>query len=195
MRTIDDILLEINEDKIQNNATTSNKFKKDVWDYFQGFNDKVAVEFGTHKGQTTKVMSYLFKTVYTINNNDNLPAKELNKDIDNITYINFNLYSGRPLPINDTIDVFLIDAGHMYEDVISDFHLATSSVCAEDCYIIFDDYGCNVHEHGVRKAVDDLVKAGAISIVKEVGHETGYDFGRNKILDLSEGLITKVIWH
>ena len=31
---------------------------------------KVCVEFGTHKGQTTKVLSHCFKKVFTINKNE-----------------------------------------------------------------------------------------------------------------------------
>ena len=57
---IDQLLKEIGEDKIQNMTTTSLKFKRDVWEFFQGFQDKVAVEFGTHKGQTTKILSHFF---------------------------------------------------------------------------------------------------------------------------------------
>ena len=53
---IDKLLEEIGEDKHQNMTTTSFKFKRDVWEFFQNFQDKIAVEFGTHKGQTTKVL-------------------------------------------------------------------------------------------------------------------------------------------
>ena len=89
---IDQLLKEIGEDKHQNMTTTSFKFKRDVWEFFQHFQDKIAVEFGTHKGQTTKVLSHLFKKVYTVNRLDNKEAKTLNKDIKNIEYIdNFNL--------------------------------------------------------------------------------------------------------
>ena len=68
---IDKLLEEIGEDKFQNNTTTSLKFKRDIWDFFQGYQDKIAVELGTHKGQTTKILSYLFKKVYTVNIFDN----------------------------------------------------------------------------------------------------------------------------
>ena len=89
---IDQLLEEVGEDKTQNMTTTSLKFKRDVWEFFQGFEDKIAVEFGTHKGQTTKILSHLFKKVYTVNNQDNAEAKRLNKNIQNIEYIsNFDL--------------------------------------------------------------------------------------------------------
>jgi hypothetical protein len=191
---IDEILLDINEDKFQNNATTSNKFKKDVWNFFKKINGKVVVEFGTHKGQTTKVLSHLFDKVYTINNNDSIVAKKLNSELNNITYLNFDLYSGLKPTINDTIDVFLIDAGHKYEHVISDFNLATSLNCSEDCYIIFDDYGCNIHKNGVKRAVDLMISNGFIEVVQRIGYSDGYQYAEDKVFDESEGLITKVIW-
>ena len=131
------------------------KFKTDVWNFFQGFQDKVAIEFGTHKGQTTRILSFLFKKVYTINNNDNTAAKELNQDRDNIIYLNFDLYSNQPLPIQDKISMFLIDAGHDYTHVISDINLAFSLNLNEDCYIVFDDYG---FLPDVRNAVNSIDK-------------------------------------
>ena len=79
MELIDKLLAEIGEDKCDNFSTTSFKFKKDLWEFFQGFDDKIAVEFGTHKGQTTKILSHLFKKVYTVNRNDNETAINFNK--------------------------------------------------------------------------------------------------------------------
>jgi hypothetical protein len=181
-------------------TTTSLKFKRDVWDFFQGFEDKVAVEFGTHKGQTTKILSHLFKKVYTVNNQDNAEAKILNKDIQNIEYLNFDLYSDQKLPISEKINVFFIDAGHLYEHLILDINRATSMLCSEECYIIFDDYGCNCHSNTVKRAVDDAIKLNIISLVKGIGHPQGYNFGtggkggEDRILEDYEGLITKINW-
>lgn len=201
MKTINDILAEIGEDKTQNLSTTSFQFKKDIWDNFQNCQDKIAVEFGTHKGQTTRVLSYLFKKVYTINNNNNLVAKEFNKDRDNIIYLNFDLYSKNIIPIQDKIDVFLIDAGHEYDNVIADINRATSMNCDEKCYIIFDDYGANCHSKTVKPAVDKALNAGVLSLIKGIGHQKGYNFGNggkggeDRILEDYEGLITKINWH
>ena len=101
MESVNEILEKIGEDKFQNLSTTSLKFKRDVWDFFQNFKDKNALELGTHKGQTSRLMSYLFKQVYTVNRLDNIEAKELNKDINNIKYIsNFELYNNTPLNID-----------------------------------------------------------------------------------------------
>ena len=198
---IDKLLKEIGEDKTQNMTTTSLKFKRDVWEFFQGFQNKIAVEFGTHKGQTTRILSHLFKKVYTVNNQDNVTAKKLNEDIKNIEYIsNFNLYSHKKLPINTKIDVFFIDAGHLYEHLILDINRAISMLCSEECYIIFDDYGCNCHSNTVKKAVDEAIKQNIISPIKGMGHSKGYNFGtggkggEDRILEDYEGLVTKINW-
>ena len=198
MKTIDELLIEIGEDKTQNLSTISFQFKRDVWNYFQGFQDKVVVEFGTHKGQTTRILSHLFKKVYTVNNNDNDIAKKFNKDRDNIVYLNFDLYSNNLLPILDVVDVFLIDAGHEYEHVIYDINRVTSMNCSETCYIIFDDYGADCHSTTVKRAVDHAIQMNVLSLIKGIGHNKGYNFGNgnkggpDRILEDYEGLITKI---
>lgn len=191
---IKELLKQIKEDKIDNMSTTSFKFKTDIWDFFQNNQDKVAIEFGTHKGQTTRILSFLFKKVYTINNNDSLMAKELNKDRNNIIYLNFDLYSGKNLPISDEISMFLIDAGHDYEHVISDINLAFSLNLNKDCYIVFDDYGLIQYSEHVHKAVNQAIDSNALMFVKGIGHEQGFNFGGNppRILQNYEGLITKI---
>jgi hypothetical protein len=192
---IEQLLKDIKEDKVDNLCTTSFKFKTDVWNFFQGYQDKVAVEFGTHKGQTTRILSFLFKKVYTININDNLASKELNSDRDNIEYIdNFDLYAGNSLPIADKIAMCLIDAGHEYAQVISDINTAFSFNCDDDCYIVFDDYGLEQYADHVHKAVNHAIDINVLTIVTGIGHEAGYNFGGNppRILKTSEGVITKV---
>ena len=194
---IDQLLEEIGEDKTQNMTTTSLKFKRDVWEFFQGFKDKTAVEFGTHKGQTTKILSHLFKKVYTVNNQDNAEAKSLNENIQNIEYIsNFDLYLDNPLPITN-IDVFLIDAGHKYTHVISDINRAVSMECNKECYIIFDDYGLKCHSEHVKRAVDQALNQNILTEVKGIGHSKGHSFKQGDpeyTLEASEGLITKINW-
>ena len=100
---IDFLLKSINEDKSINPTTTSDKFKTDVWNFFKDFKDQICVEFGTHKGQTTKVLSHCFKKVFTINVNEEslATAKMLNVGIDNIEYVPFDLYSNKSLILKD----------------------------------------------------------------------------------------------
>lgn len=199
--TIEQVLQEIKEDKQHNLSTTSFKFKQDVWNFFQGFQDKVAVEFGTNKGQTTKLLSYLFNKVYTVNINDNADAIALNLNRNNIEYIsNFNLYSHQLLPISDSASLFFIDAGHQYAEIISDINRVTSMPCEVDCYLLFDDYGSMINP-GIKQAVNQAVEQGILEIIEFIGHEKGHNFGNavkggpDRILLDREGVITKIIWH
>ena len=198
MKTIEQLLIEVGEDKHQNLTTTSFKFKTDLWNFFQGFGDKVAIEFGTHKGQTTRIMSFLFDKVHTVNNTDNEKSKELNADRANIVHHNFNLYSSDRLPVVDIIDVALIDAGHTYAEVIYDINRIISMNCSEECYIVFDDYG-SIPD--VRRAIDHAINMRYLEQVQEIGHSKGHNFGNgtkggpDRILAGPEGLITKVVWH
>lgn len=201
--TIEQVLQEIKEDKIHNLTTTSFKFKRDIWNFFQGYKDNIAVEFGTHKGQTARLLSYLFKKVYTVNVNDNSEAMQLNNDISNITYIsNFNLYSNQvlPIPTGERISLFFIDAGHKYNEIIHDINRATNMYCSDECYLLFDDYGSTINP-GIKQAVDQAVNEGILEIKEWVGHDSGYNFGNaikggpDRILIDKEGVITKVIWN
>lgn len=201
MTKIQDILIEIGEDKHQNLSTTSFKFKTDVWNFFQGYTDKVAVEFGTNKGQTSRLLSYLFKHVYTVNINDNAEAISLNKDIGNITYIsNFDLYNGRKLEISDTISLFFLDAGHRFEELVADINRVTSMNCEKDCYILFDDYGSSTNI-GIKQVIDLAVDSNILEIVKFIGHDKDHNFGNaikggpDRVLIGPEGVITKIVWH
>lgn len=192
---IEELLKQIKEDKTDNLSTTSFKFKRDIWDFFQNCQDKVAVEFGTHKGQTTRILSFLFKKVYTINIYDNMEAKRINIDRSNIVYIdNFDLYSGNSIPINDIVHTVLIDAGHAYHQVISDINSVFNFVLEQDSYIIFDDYGLEVFRYDVKKAIDEAIQLNALSLIKKIGHEPGFNFGGTpaRILSDYEGIITKI---
>lgn len=197
MATIEQLLAEIKEDKKDNLATTSFKFKTDLWDFFQDCKDKVAVEFGTHKGQTTRILAHLFKRVYTININDNSSGKQLNSDLDNIIYIdNFDLYGLKTLPIEEKVHMALVDAGHDYNQVISDLNRVFDLNCDSECFVVFDDYGLESFEQHVRKAVEEARTVGALEAVKFIGHEPGHSFGGipQRILSSYEGIITKIIF-
>lgn len=194
--TIEFLLESIGEDKHTNPTTTSDKFKSDVWEFFKDYKNKTCIEFGTHKGQTTKILSYCFKHVYSINKDiqsfDN--AKMLNVGIENITYVPFDLYSKEKLDLKD-ISVFMIDAGHQYNQVISDINRCLSMAPLDDCYIIFDDYGLNVHELHVKRAIDEFINSNKIEVIKKIGYEPGHLFGgkTNRKLNDYEGLICKVV--
>tara|TARA_R110002050_G_scaffold216914_1_gene352971 strand:+ start:373 stop:969 length:597 start_codon:yes stop_codon:yes gene_type:complete len=195
---IKDILQDINEDKYQNYRTTSNKFKTDIWNFFnKDFRDETVVEFGTHKGGSTRVLSFLFKDVHTVNYDSMEAAKQLNSDRTNIEYLDIDLYSTPTIEIKhkDPVSVFLVDAGHLYSNVIDDMNRIFTMNCKKDCYIIFDDYGMNRWKDDVRRAIDEAIEANAIEVVKEIGHPLGHDFGGGRVLEGPEGLITKIKWN
>jgi hypothetical protein len=205
MKTIDLVLSEIKEDKHQNLSTTSFKFKTDVWNFFQGFELQTAFELGTHKGQTARLLSYLFKKVYTVNKLDNEEAIRLNADRTNIAYISnvdlYNEYYSKHLfSVDEPVSLFFIDAGHRYEEILIDINRVTSMNCQKECYLLFDDYGSTINP-GIKQAVDLAVKEGILEIVQFVGHDAGHNFGNavkggpDRILVDREGVITKIVWH
>jgi hypothetical protein len=196
MIIIDNLLKYINEDKHTNPTTTSNKFKRDLWEYcveyLQDIPYSTAVELGTHKGQSSFILGNIFDYVHTCNLPGNFEkAKELNKNLDNINYVGIDLYnSDVQTPFtNDCIDLFLIDAGHSYDNVITDFTRAMYMNHTDDVVFVFDDYGLIPD---VRKAIDDLVDLGKIKIVKYIGHEPNYDFKNGRVLVGWEGVICKL---
>jgi len=196
--TIDEILDYIKEDKTSNPATTSLKFKRDVYDYFSrsdSFKTMNCCEFGTHKGQTTHVLSYLFNHVFTINLSEDRfqEARKINSNRENISYIPMNLY-GEKLdynPIYKEIEVFFIDAGHDYEHVKMDIQrVANMKPEGKPVWIIFDDYGLIP---AVKRAVLEACDAKQIEIVQFVGHDMGYDFKNGRVLKDHEGVICLMV--
>lgn len=190
----DAALSRVGEDKTQNLSTTSIQFKTDLWDYFaSGYSGAACIEFGTHKGQTTHILSHIFKTVYTINRTPEalLEAKQLNHDRDNITYIPFDLYGGSVLDVPEPITMAFIDAGHSYTEVVSDIQRVVRMPRTSPSFIVFDDYGI---WSGVSRAVDEMVSNGVLQIVRFIGHPEGYDFGRGAVItNVYEGVICKLL--
>lgn len=194
-KTIDNLLEEIGEDKHENLSTTSFLFKRDLWEFFQGFQTKNCVEFGTHKGQTTRILANLFKKVYTIN----LPghfdlARQLNVDLGNIEYVGLNLYQ-TPTDKNfkhDKITMAFIDANHSFDCVMSDFTRVLNLKLDDEVYVVFDDYGM---QNDVYVAVEQLIRVGQLEKVKYIGHPPRHNFGGKpeRILENPEGVICKLI--
>lgn len=201
LKGIDEILKEVAEDKSENLSTTSFKFKRDVWDFFydDSFLNTCVVEFGTHKGQSTRLLSFLFDKVYTIN----LPghfseAQRLNLDRTNICYVPMDLY-GTAIDdnfVHRSIKAFFIDAGHETDQVLTDFARCKNLKMDDgDVYFIFDDYGL---KPTVFAAVNQLIYTKQIEKVKYIGHYPRYNFGsggrgEERILTDYEGIICKLV--
>lgn len=166
MPIIDELLQTI-PDKFQNRNTTSHRFKRDLFDFFNKpeFKDKHCVEWGSHIGYTTKVMSYLFNTVTGFNHSRTVEAEEFNKDRPNVKFYGMDIYTSE-IPIN-TGDVFLVDAVHTYDAVVDDTMRSLNFRSAGKKYLIYDDYGAFPE---IRKGIHDLISLDKIRIIKKIGY-------------------------
>ena len=89
-------------DKRKYSHTTSHKFKMDIAEYFgDRFLNKKCLEVGTAIGHTTRLLSFLFYKVYTIEilEGNIKKAQTLNKDIDNIDYLSLVATDGHRLAL------------------------------------------------------------------------------------------------
>ena len=87
---INEILKDI-PDKRDDKNTTSLKFKKDLIEFFgDKYLNKKCFEIGTNRGYTTRILSFLFDKVKTVDIDTNLIeySKLLNKDRNNIEHTN-----------------------------------------------------------------------------------------------------------
>ena len=95
-----DKILENIPDKFEHRTTTSHRFKKDVFEFFNSpeFSDRVCVEIGSNKGHTTRVLSFLFKEVIGFNKEIVTDAEEFNHDRKNVRFYGQDVYN-TTLPI------------------------------------------------------------------------------------------------
>ena len=180
-------------DKRQDKNTTSLKFKKDLISYLgDNYKDKVCLEIGTSKGYSTRMLSHLFKKVITCENNiDNINfAKDINKDRDNIEFLNKDVYN-TPWNFKD-IDVVFIDCNHEISYVLSDIRNAIN-LCKnnDDILLIFDDYGLDNPWKGVKEAIATYDTDDRFEIVKEIGEPKGSDCNPRALLRDVEGVICR----
>jgi hypothetical protein len=184
-------------DKEQWLATTSHKFKRDVWDFCQNpmFKEMNVVELGTSNGHSTHMLSYLFNQVHTVNNNASTFAKEFNKERDNITFYNFDLYLSEWQI--ESGDVFFIDADHSYNGVYDDIvnSLRVKSNILDKKILIFDDYGLNQYEYTVKRAINEFVDKEVLEVLGYIGHSSGHSFDGSDERTLTdyEGIICQEI--
>lgn len=174
MKSIDDILKNI-PDQFQHPTTTSHKFKKELYSFFNKdeFKTKRCVEWGSNLGYTTHVLSYLFNHVTGFNKERATEAIEFNKDRSNVQFYTQDIYN-TIIPINEG-DVFLIDAEHTYHAVIDDTMRSISFTSLDKKYFIYDDYGAYPD---IKKAIDDLIEYNKIKLAAKIGHSPAEKFTR-----------------
>ncbi len=188
-------------DKSEMNWTTTHKFKDDLLDYFgDEFKNKNCLEVGTFQGHTTRILSFLFNKVITIDINQEWieKARNLNNDRNNIEYYVGDIYDwiepGVTSLYYDTfkdeeVDVVFIDAIHKYHQVV--FDTINSIKTFGNIHLVYDDYGL-LDE--VKSAVDDMINTGMIEVVQYIGgqkDELVNPTSVNKYLKDREGIICK----
>ena len=140
-----EILDTLPEKNLDNKGTTSLKWKKDLIDFFLDKNLDRCLEIGTHKGHTTKVLSKLFKEVYTIEYQTELvnKAKEVCKDCNNIQFIEGDAYLDNTYyNLPNTFNVVIIDCIHKMDEVLQDIQRSLNYFNEQTgLYIVFDDHG------------------------------------------------------
>lgn len=195
-------------DKREYSHTTSHKFKMDIVEYFgDRFLDKNCLEIGTASGHTTRLLSFLFKTVRTMEllGFNIETAKNLNKDRNNIEYIEGDVYQknttiestsswwieGAEENEKDLFSVSFIDCVHAADNVFMDMETSIENG-TDDLIFIFDDYGLPEENPSVKVAVDRAVGEGKIRIIKYIGEPAGSEPREGRKLIDWEGVICQL---
>jgi hypothetical protein len=172
--------------------TCSDEMRNDISDFFSKNPEYILAEIGSHKGYSTRILSKIFSKVYAIDNSVEWTKfnKEYNNDINNISFINLDIYQNNWKVIPENIDVCFIDAIHTYEHCKSDI-INSINRFSYLKYIIFDDYGV---WPGVKKIVDEMIENNTLQFEKFIGLN---DIpGPNGIISNShEGIICSINKH
>ena len=162
-------------------GTTSVKFKSDLIDFFIDKNLNSILELGTWGGHTTRILSYLFKKVITVDKPEEFErrilgpgqAADMNKDRNNITYVPLDLY--KTTWNFDRQDVVFIDAMHTYDTCNMDIYNSLNLLPVGG-YLVFDDFSNPGDKYGVRRSVNDYIEKGIITAELFIGEEDTSNF-------------------
>lgn len=191
-------------DKRSDKNTTSLTMKKDIINFCgDKYLNKKCFEMGTNKGYTTRMLSFLFNKVKTVEIDTNLIdyAKLLNKDRNNIEYSNTDVYNSSVVESNnwwsgevkkEVFDVFFVDCIHDEKHVTLDIENAIRQG-TEDFIIIFDDYGLPEEHPSVKVAVDKALNNKTLKFIKYIGEEKGNEPRRGRPLVDWEGIICQKV--
>ena len=191
VKSNEEILKEIDH-KDTAKYTTTKLFKEDLLDIFRNskYKNKTIVEIGAAQGQSTRLLSYIFKKVISVEWDDSnlLAAMKRNQDRANVQFVKMDLYNddwNNFLPKN--VDVVFIDAGHEYHQVTRD--ILNSVKMWGDPVLIFDDYGA--HEE-VKIAIDEQINMKTIKFSRFIGADKdtyAHALGRKLLCDDREGVV------
>ena len=177
-------------DKTEFKDTTSLKFKQDIIEFFKDKNLDTCLEIGTNHGWTTRILSDLFKNVYTVDHklSNTDKAKTNNTDKTNITFVTADAYNPSTYSSMPKMDVVFIDCMHTYDGVIKDINTSLSLMNEEKgIYFIFDDHGHPIST-GVKQAILKAISEG-LKVETYIGQPAGYSYDATTTLIDHEGVI------
>lgn len=206
-------IIEAGAGKRELTATLSKKMKRHIVDFFNfdKAKDFHCLELGFWRGQTTYLLSHLFKTVTAIDLNDGKKIIPEALERDNIEFIYpMDIYDSNPdnvwrkLKTEDTypeFNIFLIDCVHDAAHVQQDLNRCLSIAdLTKPVYFIIDDYGTTVVNNvektwagSINEFVRDLViRTSNFKVVSYIGEDVGFVYhkDRNPLRD-REGVILK----
>ena len=167
------------------NATTR-KFKQDIISFFEGKSLRNCVEFGCCHGDTTKVLSTIFDTVYASDlHNDNIAHAKLK--CEGCTNVQFEVKDVNTEWQYENVDLLFLDALHNTDGIMMCINRAKDKY--PNAMIMFDDYG---HEmNTVKPIIDNLIESNKIEVLTWLGEDIGYSASNGKQFIAKEGLIFK----
>tara|TARA_R110001606_G_scaffold399069_1_gene580306 strand:- start:1029 stop:2369 length:1341 start_codon:yes stop_codon:yes gene_type:complete len=175
-------------DKVDHKNTTkystTRKFKEDLINYFNNHKSQTLVEFGCCHGDTTRILSDLFKTIYASDiNKDNIKhALDKCKDVNNVNIEAKDVNSEWKY---DQVDVLYLDALHDYTGV--KHCLERVKNLYPNSLIVMDDYGHIMNT--VKPNIDNLINNNEIEVLKWIGEDKGYTPSNGKTFIDKEGLV------
>ena len=155
--------------------TTSTKFKQDLVEVFKhGYDDKVCLELGSHRGYTSKLLSRYFSKVIAVDNDKDFQdfAKQY-WNSDNIEYHLKDIYKDEWSFINCDPHVVYIDCVNDYDHRKRDIDRCINYF--SNPLLIITDYGLFP---GVKQIVDEYVDMGKLVIERTIGMPVGTHYPR-----------------
>lgn len=185
-------LLDLVPDKSVDKTTTSKKFKRDVFEFFNKdeFKSLECLEVGCKNGYSTLILTHLFKHVHGVNYDRTKEADDFlrSNGRENYTLYAQDVYKyGFPITKSDVI---FIDAIHTYKAVIKDIENSLNLKSEGKKYLIFDDIGLYGE---VSAAVKECINHGLISVEKRIGYDPLEPNGKHFLMDDFEGLICREV--